>query len=68
MNWFKNFFDKVFQPESEELSKEEKNNIINSKILDEESLLEIEEKLLRLDCGIEFSEFVIAPEVCIIFP
>ena len=60
MNWFKNFFDKVFQPESEELSKEEKNNIINSKILDEESLLEIEEKLLRLDCGIEFSEFVIA--------
>jgi fused signal recognition particle receptor len=60
MNWFKNFFDKVFQPDSEEVNNEEKNNIINSKILDEESLLEIEEKLLRLDCGIEFSEFVIA--------
>lgn len=63
MNWFKNFFDKVFQPESELINQttesiKEKENIINSKILDEESLLEIEEKLLRLDCGIEFSESV----------
>lgn len=69
MNWFNNFFGKVFKGSLEDSPKESQVNAspesmlspnpqINTNLVDEEYLLELEERLIGLDCGIEFAEFV----------
>jgi len=70
MNWFKNFFGKVFSRDAPEevvvddtLQSSAENALATefedaNKPIDEEYLLELEEKLLRLDCGLEFAEYI----------
>lgn len=64
MNWFKNFFGKVFSSEAKEEANAEvvlENDQLQedlSQAVDEEYLLELEEKLLRMDCGIDFAEYI----------
>lgn len=70
MNWFKNFFGKVFSKNAPEevvvydtLQSSAENALTTefedaNKPIDEKFLLELEEKLLRLDCGLEFAEYI----------
>ena len=56
MNWLNSFFKRITgQDEPEKPSIKEEEN----KLIDEEYLFELEEKLLRADCGLEFSEYIV---------
>ncbi|MDJ0624899.1 MAG: signal recognition particle-docking protein FtsY [Candidatus Caenarcaniphilales bacterium] len=65
MTWLKNFFGKVFGNQKETQEQDTKDIIPketeeeNSNLVDEEYLLELEEKFLGLDCGIEFADFIL---------
>lgn len=53
MNWLNSFFKRIV---NQNLTNEVEEEI---KLVDEEYLFELEEKLLRADCGIEFSEYIV---------
>ena len=56
MNWLSKFFKKAFNSESsEEISENLNNNIL----ITQDYLIELEEKLLKLDCGSDFTEYII---------
>ncbi|MDX1919040.1 MAG: signal recognition particle-docking protein FtsY [Candidatus Caenarcaniphilales bacterium] len=58
MNWLGNFFQKIF-PSSQEVeykAVQESGFVDTTPVVDESFLLDLEESLIRLDCGIEFSE------------
>jgi len=62
MGWFDNIFNKILGEQSLNEQKTEvipKESTEISRIVDDDFLLELEEKLLRLDCGIEFAEYII---------
>ncbi|MDX1919170.1 MAG: hypothetical protein SFU25_00375, partial [Candidatus Caenarcaniphilales bacterium] len=64
MNWFNNFFSKVFQGPSEDSNQDSQATVAvsskpqNTAPVDDEYLLELEESLLTMDCGIDFAEFI----------
>jgi fused signal recognition particle receptor len=71
MSWLDKFFLNAFKATAGEESTSPEGNATTStphtattneedqKVVDEEFLLELEEKLLRIDCGLEFSEYLI---------
>ncbi len=58
MNWLGNFFGRIFGNEETESIATVEIETDTSPQVDEQFLFDLEEKLLRLDCGIEFSEFI----------
>jgi fused signal recognition particle receptor len=64
MNLFKKIFGQIFGSgqDSDERANNDQTEIAkieNNNPIDEEYLFDLEEKLIRLDCGIEFAEYVV---------
>jgi fused signal recognition particle receptor len=60
MNWLNNFFGRVFGAETESNQKENlEETPEDTSPVDEEYLFDLEEKLIRLDCGLEFAEYIV---------
>jgi len=59
MNWFRSLVSKFSNRPKEEQDYDKKENSKSSRTVDPEFLLELEEILLKRDCGIGFSELVI---------
>ena len=55
MNWLSKFFKKAFNSENPEEILENSNNNI---LITQDYLIELEEKLLKLDCGSDFTEYM----------
>jgi fused signal recognition particle receptor len=59
MNWLNNFFGKVFSAPQKNTTEAQTQTPQNNTPVDEEYLFDLEEKLLRLDCGLEFAEYIV---------
>jgi fused signal recognition particle receptor len=59
MNWLKNFINKIIPVSSSSEDDSKPYEVANDRFVDQEFIFDLEESLLRSDCGIDFTEQVL---------
>lgn len=59
MNWLNKFFGRILKKTDEGENEKLENNTARGRLVDEDFLLDLEERLLKSDCGIELTEYLI---------